>query len=175
MADDTFCICFLNYSFFLKVSFFRYIYFFFLNSIIKFNFLVDICGIDGNLISKMDLDRFNINYILFSIKLNSRFFLISTCQTNSFLFSLFPIFCNANWSERECWDMLGVFFINHTDLRRILTDYGFCGFPLRKDFPCLGFSEVYYDGEFEVVSYTLGELSQDSRFFFFENPWIVKY
>jgi len=79
----------------------------------------------------------------------------------------------AGWLEREILDMFGIFFSNHQDLRRILTDYGFQGFPLRKDFPLSGFVEVRYDDELKRVIYDSLELSQEFRFFEFQSPWQV--
>jgi NADH:ubiquinone oxidoreductase subunit C len=87
--------------------------------------------------------------------------------------SLTSIFSSANWLERECWDMFGVFFKEHPDLRRILTDYGFDGFPLRKDFPLSGFLELSYNDIAKTVVYTPLELSQDFRLFELAGPWDV--
>ncbi|GJP29948.1 hypothetical protein CLOM_g12215 [Closterium sp. NIES-68] len=86
--------------------------------------------------------------------------------------SVVGIFPSAGWWEREVWDMFGVYFSNHPDLRRILTDYGFEGHPLRKDFPLSGYLEVRYDdSEKRVVSEPI-ELAQEFRYFDFTNPWI---
>jgi NADH-quinone oxidoreductase subunit C len=87
------------------------------------------------------------------------------------LSSLTVLYNAATWMERENWDMLGIFFANNYDLRRILTDYGFEGFPLRKDFPLTGFLEVRYDDEQRSVIYEELELTQEFRFFDFESPW----
>jgi NADH-quinone oxidoreductase subunit C len=81
------------------------------------------------------------------------------------------MYLSANWLERESWDMFGVFFLNHPDLRRILTDYGFEGYPLRKDFPLVGFLEASYDDEQKRVSLLPVKLSQAFRVFFFQSPW----
>jgi NADH-quinone oxidoreductase subunit C len=80
------------------------------------------------------------------------------------------LFLSTNWSEREAWDMFGVLFIGHNDLRRILTDYGFAAFPLRKDFPLTGYVEVYYNTIERSVVYTPVTLSQAFRKYIFENP-----
>lgn len=80
-------------------------------------------------------------------------------------------YCSANWSEREVWDMFGVYFKGHPDLRRILTDYGFEGHPLRKDFPLSGYLEVRYDDEVKRVVYEPLELSQEFRKFDLSSPW----
>jgi len=81
------------------------------------------------------------------------------------------IYSSANWLEREIWDFFGIFFYNHKDLRRILTDYGFDGFPLRKNFPVAGFFEVMYDIDVKSVVYTFLETSQELRFYNFKSPW----
>ena len=82
-------------------------------------------------------------------------------------------FMSANWAERECFDMFGILFEGHPDLRRLLTDYGFEGYPMRKDFPLMGFMEVRYDeGDKRVVSEPV-QLSQDLRMYHFVNPWKV--
>ena len=87
------------------------------------------------------------------------------------LSSVSSVFKSASWLEREVWDLFGIFFSEHSDLRRILTDYGFQGFPLRKDFPLTGFVELKYDDEMKRVSYDSLELSQEFRFFDFQSPW----
>ena len=88
--------------------------------------------------------------------------------------SIMNIYKVANWFEREIWDMFGIFFRNHTDLRRILTDYGFEGYPLRKDFPLTGFLEVYYNELKKRVVYKSVNLSQQYRVFEFNSPWNKK-
>jgi NADH-quinone oxidoreductase subunit C len=90
---------------------------------------------------------------------------------NSSVDSITVLYKNGNWIEREVWDMNGIFFENHPDLRRILTDYGFEGFPLRKDFPISGFKEVRYDDSQKRVISEQIELAQEFRLFNFESPW----
>jgi len=90
---------------------------------------------------------------------------------NSYLLSTVSLYKNSNWIERENWDMFGIFFFENPDLRRILTDYGFEGFPLRKDFPLTGFLELRYDDEQKSIIYEEVELTQEFRFFDFESPW----
>lgn len=128
------------------------------------------------------IERFDIIYNFLSIRRYFRFFVILRTtapflfenKSNDFQFyvkSLTTIFNSSFWLERECWDLFGVFFQDNNDLRRILTDYGFEGYPLRKDFPLTGFLEVRYDDEQRSVVYENLELSQEFRFFDFESPW----
>jgi len=116
-------------------------------------------------------NRFEVNYFLLSYKLNSR--IIIKLQTNDVtpVNSITSVFKSANWYEREVWDLYGVFFSNHPDLRRILTDYGFEGFPFRKDFPQTGFLEVRYDDEKKHVLYEPVQMAQEFRSFDFVSPW----
>lgn len=135
------------------------------NSITKFKILNDICVIDY----PEKVTRFELNYNLLSITYNFRIFLKTYSQ--AYIPSISSIFKGANWIERECWDMFGIFFLNHPDLRRILTDYGFEGFPLRKDFPLTGYIEIRYDDEKTNIVYEPLELSQEYRLFNFASPW----
>ncbi len=135
------------------------------NSLIQLESLNDICVVDY----PEKTARFEINYNLLSVKYNFRLFLKT--YTSSYISSLTQIFDSSNWIERECWDMFGVFFINHPDLRRILTDYGFDGFPLRKDFPLTGYIEIRYDDESANIVYEPLEMSQEYRLFNFTSPW----
>jgi NADH-quinone oxidoreductase subunit C len=84
------------------------------------------------------------------------------------------LYKSSGWLEREVWDLFGIFFVEHPDLRRILTDYGFQGFPLRKDFPLSGYTELRYDDESKSIVYEPIELAQEFRFFQFESPWLLK-
>jgi NADH:ubiquinone oxidoreductase subunit C len=115
--------------------------------------------------------RFFIYYIFLSIIYNFRIYIL--IQTNEVfpIESLINIFPNCNWMEREIWDLYGIFFLYHTDLRRILTDYGFFGVPFRKDFPLSGFFELNYDDKYKTIQYTQIELGQNYRVFNFINPW----
>lgn len=115
--------------------------------------------------------RFELTYILLSYKLSERLILKVDLALNEPINSLVNIYSNANWAEREVWDMFGVFFIGHHDLRRILTDYGFEGYPLRKDFPLTGFVEIRYDDEKKCLVYEPVELTQEYRLFTFLSPW----
>ena len=135
----------------------------------QFKELVDICTVDYY-INNIN-NRFEINYMLLSLKYKTRVRLKITCNEKSIIPSVSNIYSSALWLERENWDMFGIFFSNHKDLRRILTDYGFNGFPFRKDFPLSGYIELRYDDEKKTVVYELLELAQEFRFFEFINPW----
>ncbi len=141
----------------------------------QFKLLMDICGIDymQKFIDPLlkHKNRFEISYNLLSIKYWSRIHIKIGIEEFTPINSVIKIFKNANWYEREIWDMFGIFFINHTDLRRILTDYGFEGFPLRKDFPQTGYVELRYNNDFKHLIYEPIELSQDFRSFDFLSPW----
>ncbi len=136
----------------------------------QLNSLVDICAVDDySTISTKK--RFVLNYSLLSVKYKIRARLKFYCDALDGIPSISNIFLSANWLEREVWDMFGIFFKKHPDLRRILTDYGFEGFPFRKDFPLSGYVELRYDSEKRVVIYELLEMTQEFRFFEFINPW----
>jgi len=116
--------------------------------------------------------RFTIVYSLLSVKFSTRIHVKSHVSELDFIDSVEPVFKAANWMEREVWDMYGIFFKNHPDLRRILTDYGFSGHPLRKDFPLTGFVEVRYDDNVNRIVTEPVELTQAYRDFNFKNPWV---
>lgn len=115
--------------------------------------------------------RFEIVYNLLSIQYNSRIRIKSCVDEITPVQSITPLFSSAGWWEREVWDMFGIFFVNHPDLRRILTDYGFEGHPLRKDFPLSGYVEVRFDDSEKRVRTEGIELDQELRFFDFSTPW----
>jgi NADH:ubiquinone oxidoreductase subunit C len=133
----------------------------------QYNVLVDITALD-RLSQK---NRFEIYYFLRSTLFNTFLTIKILNDGYSPVSSVVSTYKGAGWLEREIWDMFGIFFSDHQDLRRILTDYGFQGFPLRKDFPLTGFIEVRYDDESKRVSYDLLELTQEFRFFDFQSPW----
>ncbi len=128
---------------------------------------VDICGVDYPTREK----RFDVVYNLLSMKHNLRIRLKVYTDEETQVPSLCEIWPTANWFEREAWDMYGIFFSNHPDLRRILTDYGFEGHPLRKDFPLTGFVEMRYDDNLRRCVYEPVKLTQDFRKFDFLSPW----
>ncbi len=127
----------------------------------RFRVLIDICGVDY----PQSVKRFQVVYHLLSIDTNSRIRIQTSVDELTPMVSVVSVFPSAGWWEREVWDMFGVYFSNHPDLRRILTDYGFEGHPLRKDFPQSGYLEVRYDdSEKRVVSEPI-ELAQEFRYF----------
>jgi NADH-quinone oxidoreductase subunit C len=133
----------------------------------KFTSLIDICGSDYPQRAK----RFDVVYHLLSMQLNHRIRIKVQTDENTPVASIVGIFPCADWFEREAFDMYGILFAGHPDLRRILTDYGFEGFPLRKDFPMSGHVEVRYDSEQQRVVYEPLKLTQAFRSFDFLSPW----
>ena len=133
----------------------------------KFRQLIDIAGVDYPDSEK----RFQLVYLLLSHENNIRIKVSTQFQLNQIINSITKIFPSANWMEREVFDMYGIKFKNHPDLRRILTDYGFKGHPLRKDFPLTGFNEVRYSEKEKKVIYEPVKLEQNYRNFDFESPW----
>ncbi|KPF56143.1 MULTISPECIES: NADH-quinone oxidoreductase subunit C [unclassified Rhizobium] len=129
--------------------------------------LIDICGVDY---PKRE-DRFDVVYHLLSPRQNLRIRIKVATGEFKPVPSACPVFAGADWFEREAWDMYGILFTDHPDLRRILTDYGFEGHPLRKDFPTTGFVEVRYDDSAKRVVYEPVELKQEFRNFDFLSPW----
>ncbi|MBP1850622.1 NADH-quinone oxidoreductase subunit C [Rhizobium halophytocola] len=129
--------------------------------------LVDICGADY----PQRVERFEVVYHLLSPRQNQRIRVKLSVAENTPVPSACSIYMGADWFEREAWDMYGIAFSGHADLRRILTDYGFEGHPLRKDFPLTGFVEVRYDDELKRVLYEPVELKQEFRSFDFLSPW----
>ena len=116
-------------------------------------------------------ERFEVVYNLLSPKQNQRIRVKVTTDETTPVPTAAPVFSSAIWFEREAWDMYGVFFADHPDLRRILTDYGFDGHPLRKDFPLTGYVEVRYDEDQKRVVYEPVKLTQEFRTFDFVSPW----
>ena len=133
----------------------------------KFRQLIDILAVDF----PGEEDRFKIYYLLLSHENNIRIKIVSQIKIDSKVPSITKIYPSANWMEREVFDMYGIKFKNHPDLRRILTDYNFKGFPLRKDFPLTGFNEVRYSEKDKKVIYEPVKLEQNYRNFDFSSPW----
>jgi len=133
----------------------------------QFGSMADICGVD----IPSRANRFEIVYNLLSFRFNSRIRVKTYTDELTPVDSVNDIFKAANWNEREVWDMYGVYFSNHPDLRRILTDYGFEGHPLRKDFPLSGYVECRYDDELRRVVQEPVELAQEFRKFDLSTPW----
>ena len=141
----------------------------FLKSKDKFRFrqLIDIAGVDYPNEEK----RFKLVYLLLSHENNLRIKISINFEPDKKIPSITKIFSSANWMEREVFDMYGIKFVNHPDLRRILTDYEFKGHPLRKDFPLTGFTEVRYSEKDKKVIYEPVKLEQSYRDFDFQSPW----
>jgi NADH-quinone oxidoreductase subunit C len=134
---------------------------------LQFEVLLDITGVDW----PAREERFDVVYHLLSMRKNQRLRVKLATADREPVPSVVSVFPTANWLERETYDMFGILFSGHPDLRRILTDYGFEGYPLRKDFPLTGFKEVRYDDEQKRVVYEPVRLTQEFRQFDFESPW----
>lgn len=146
----------------------------FLSLFIKFHsLLLFVLGLD---ITASDLPgnkiRFISLYQFLSITYNLRMHVRVSLSEASFLYTLSDVFSSFDWVEREVWDLFGVYFLGHSDLRRILTDYSFRGHPLRKDFPVTGFFESFYDDFQKAIVYEKVELSQESKVYNFSSPWL---
>jgi len=133
----------------------------------RFEVLIDICGVDW----PSRTHRFDLVYHLLSPRNNQRIRVKLEVGEEDQVPSAVSIFSAADWYEREAYDMYGILFSGHPDLRRLLTDYGFQGFPMRKDFPLSGYVEVRYDDEKKRVVYEPVKLTQQFRSFDFESPW----
>jgi NADH-quinone oxidoreductase subunit C len=133
----------------------------------QFKMLVDLCGVDW----PERPERFDVVYNLLSLKHNQRVRLKVSTDEDTPVPSVTSVFSAAGWFEREAWDLYGILFSDHPDLRRILTDYGFQGHPLRKDFPLTGYVQVRYDEEQKRVVYEPVKLTQEFRGFDFLSPW----
>jgi len=132
-----------------------------------FKCLLDVCGVDY----PERPERFEVVYHLLSLHHNQRLRVKVTTDEETPVPSVTGVFSAANWYERETWDLYGIYFSDHPDLRRLLTDYGFEGHPMRKDFPLTGYVEVRYDEEQKRVVYEPIKLKQEFRSFDFLSPW----
>jgi len=133
----------------------------------QFKLLMELCGVDY----PERENRFDVVYCLLSLTQNHRVRIKITASENTLVPSATSVFSSAGWWEREAWDLFGIYFSGHPDLRRILSDYGFEGHPLRKDFPLTGYVEVRYDDEQKRVVYEPVKLTQEFRNFDFLSPW----
>ena len=133
----------------------------------QYDMLLDITAVDYPERNK----RFDVVYILLSVKFNSRLIVKLSVDEITPIPTIEKIYPSAGWYERETWDMFGIFFQENKDLRRILTDYGFEGYPLRKDFPLSGYVEVRYDDAQRRVVVEPLEMTQEFRLFDFTSPW----
>ena len=133
----------------------------------QFKMLMELCGVDY----PERENRFDIVYCLLSLTLNQRIRVKTQTNVDIAVPSVAGIFSSANWWEREAWDLFGIYFSDHPDLRSILSDYGFEGHPLRKDFPLTGYVELRYDDEQKRVVYEPVALNQEFRNFDFLSPW----
>jgi NADH-quinone oxidoreductase subunit C len=147
----------LNYMFFLLKN----------SAFFQAKSLVDITAVDYF----QNKNRFQINYVFISYLFSFRVIVRCSVSLNEAVLSTEHLFPSAVWLEREVWDMFGVFFSQNSDLRRILTDYGFRGHPLRKNFPVFGFFECRYDEETKSVVNEPIQFTQEFRLFDFKNPW----
>jgi NADH dehydrogenase (ubiquinone) Fe-S protein 3 len=137
----------------------------------QYELLSDISGVDFPTRSK----RFEVVYMLLSVRYSHRIIVkVAVSELNLGVPSLCSIYPAANWYEREVFDMFGVVFLSHPDIRRLLTDYGFEGFPLRKDFPLSGYFDLRYDSSKKRIICSPIELSQDFRNLFFSGKWFFK-
>lgn len=133
----------------------------------QFKQLIDLCGVDY----PEREPRFEVVYHLLSIRLNQRLRVKIRAREEAPVPSVCGVYTAAGWYEREAWDLYGILFAGHGDLRRILTDYGFEGHPLRKDFPLTGFVELRYNDDLKRVAYEPVSLTQEFRNFDFMSPW----
>lgn len=133
----------------------------------QFKLLMDVCGADY----PEREPRFEVVYNLLSLNHNNRVRVKVQTDESTPVPSASGVFSSAGWWEREAWDLFGIYFANHADLRRIMTDYGFDGHPLRKDFPLTGYVELRYDDEQKRVVYEPVKLTQEYRSFDFLSPW----
>jgi len=165
------------YLFIKKDYLFEFLFILKKNLLFKYFLLIDLTAVDFLKINKRFILCYNYLNIFFNYRIylyfyvNNLFNYFNLIEIKNMISSISNIFSNAVWLEREVWDMFGIFFFNHPDLRRILTDYGFQSFPLRKDFPLTGFYEIRYDETLKIIIYESLNLIQEYRFFNFINPW----
>ena len=158
-------------SVFVKKNYFNIIKFLKNSMYFSFNQLLDFTIIDRLEMSIKKDKRFEFVYLLLSTIFNFRFFIRGFISSFESIKSVSSLYSSAGWLEREVWDMFGIFIVEHLDLRRILTDYGFLGNPFKKDFPLSGYVELRYDETNKYIVVEPIELSQEFRYFKFDNPW----
>jgi NADH-quinone oxidoreductase subunit C len=139
----------------------------------EYKSLIDIIAIDILLLRSSSFSRFCIKYILLSYNYQRRITLSIDLGAGDQVYSLTNVFPNADWPEREIWDLFGIHFVGHVDLRRLLTDYGFQGHPLLKDFPLSGYKELVYSEKIKRVTFRSVQLVQGYRRFFIDRPWVL--
>jgi len=137
------------------------------HTLCQYRILSDLCGVDY----LMRKNRFEVVYNLLSIGYNNRLRVKVSTSEFATVPSITNVYSSAAWYERETWDMFGIFFSDHPDLRRLLSDYGFRGYPLRKDFPLTGYYEIRYDDEKKRIVSEPVEIAQEFREFDFSSPW----
>lgn len=160
-----------NILIFLKKNIFNIVSFLKNSIYFSFNQLLDFTIVDRLEMSIKKNKRFEFVYLFVSTVWNYRILVRGFISSFESIKSLSSLYNSAVWLEREVWDMYGVFIVDHNDLRRILTDYGFLGHPFRKDFPLSGYVELRYDETNKYIVVEPLELSQEFRFFKFDNPW----
>ena len=158
---------------FFSLNIFLYFFLFSIlnsNTILKIMSIIDIVALHfpSNLENEFEFLYVNVNYIL-----NLRYFFKILIKKEDLMISISNLYNSTAWLEREIWDLFGIKFIYHKDLRRILTDYGFLGHPLLKQFPLIGFIELRYDDSILNILKEAVEMSQMYRFFRFMNPWVI--
>jgi NADH-quinone oxidoreductase subunit C len=137
------------------------------NNVLCYEQLLDLWVVD----LPQQVNRFQVNYLLVSVRFNKRIIVRVSLQDGAYLSSVTGIYLSSGWLEREIWDMFGIIIVNNNDLRRILTDYGFDGYPMRKDFPLTGYLECRYDDSDGRITLEPIEMAQEYRVFYFESPW----
>ena len=138
--------------------------------IFKYKYLNDLtCSDNLNLLNKTS--RFSLLYVFQNIITTSKLIIVRNLEKSNFISSITSLYNSACWAEREVFDLFGIFFLDHPDLRKILTDYGFSGFPLCKDFPLTGYLELRYCEELKCIKYNKLKLMQEYRNFNFLSPW----
>jgi NADH-quinone oxidoreductase subunit C len=151
-----------------KKNIINLIFFFQHHTTLLFKQLLDITAIDFVKSTK----RFTVLYQFCSLHFNSRLAVLVDCSENELIPTLTYLYNSANWFECEVWDLFGIYFYGHPNMHRILTDYGFRYFPLRKDFPLSGYSELFYNNSKRRVGYYRVSISQEFRNFHYFNPWL---